>query len=425
MKPAARIQVAIDIIDQYHPTKGPLAPFIKELLKQRRYAGSKDRRHITEIVYKAIRFAPQYLALIQASKWHQNHGRDLVLSYYHLHEQDLIADIFNGEPHCPPCLTKTESEMLANISSIQLDDAARLMYPKWLFSALSETCDQNDLAAMNCEAPLDLRSNIDRISVIKTFEADNMKALATPLSPIGVRLPSRPNITQHDLFKNGSIDIQDESSQLLASLIPNKPGVKILDLCAGGGGKSLAMASLNPKAHITATDIDDKRLKGIHSRIKTQKISHIKLRNYFDILAEEESFDIVLVDAPCTGSGTIRRYPERKLLITEAYLNSFLNQQQTLLEIAQKLVKPGGLLVYATCSLLVQENTMQVESFLSKYCRFSPYELHDRLEDVRGKSNEMSLLFNTNETGSYLLKPGQHETDGFFSAFLQKAKKTT
>lgn len=411
MTPASRIQLAITLLDAYDPHKGPLASYLKDQFKTHRFAGSKDRRFITDLVYKAVRLAAAYFNRHNIEQWCQNSGRMLVLFTLAQSEKDLIATTFTGEAYAPTRLTPQETSLIeSDFFSEPLKPHE--LFPKWLYDQLYVSCDEMDLDALSGDAPVDIRciKNRDTISAILTTEG--IDHVLTPYAPTGIRLKTKLNLTQHDLFKAGHIDIQDESSQILAALIPVKKKDHILDLCAGGGGKSLALAALTPSLKITATDIDPKRLDPIHNRAKQQRFSSITTADYYECLTKENQFDVVLIDAPCTGSGTLRRFPEKKYVITESYVKSFQTLQRDLLDISQRLVKPGGVLVYATCSLLAQENEAQVNSFLKRHSVFSLYDLCDSLEKINLNSGV--------HPGTYLLRPRHHETDGFFTAIFKK-----
>lgn len=456
MHPSARFQTAMEIIQDYEGRKGPLASFIKQELKKRRYAGSKDRREITDLVFKCIRTLPAYTNFCQnpiappqiepttqtkskqtKSKHFARHLGLFMLSRHKNNQSRDIESLFTGQPYQPEQLSKSEKDFCHSVNRFFEENLctplSELDFSPWLRCELAKSCDETDFEALLREAHIDIRCNTDRSLISSYLKKDSIPHEKTPFSPTGIRLHEKTPITNHKLFSDGKIDIQDESSQILCHSIAkvarkhfaSSKHIKILDLCAGGGGKSLALATLLPTAKITSTDIDPKRLAKMHPRLKRQNIPSITLKSYTDIVSapdsnldkNAETFDIVLVDAPCSGSGTLRRFPEKHTLITADLVKHFANLQRTLLAKASELVSKDGVLVYSTCSLLTQENQDIAAWFLKNHALFSPYNMCDILGELN--LNQINLgcadLVNT-----FLLRPGHHETDGFFTAIFKK-----
>ena len=417
MKPNAHYQTALEILDTYRPTHGPLAPHIKRDLKGRRYAGSKDRRTITNIVFDVMRHAPLLMELLEVPTWETTLGRPLMMAYLTLQDTLNIADIFTGETNAPQTLSQDELSLCATLLKKEPSPAARSWLPQWLFETLQETNDEEDIKALQGQAPFDIRCNIDREEVQKTLETDGIQVQKTPFSPLGLRILDKTNIQNHPLFESGALDIQDESSQLLALLCAPESGMKILDLCAGAGGKSLALASLCPEAEITATDIDLKRLKKAHKRAEQQGFKNIEFLEYSAVLQDTDhinAYDLVLVDAPCSGTGTLRRHPELTILLTPEKVADYTILQRQLLQDAQRFVTDKGRLVYATCSLLALENKNIAFHFLENHSFFSLVKASQICGRILSKT--------PHNAGDFLeLGPGKHETDGFFTALFDKS----
>ena len=416
MKPNAQHQTAIEILDAYRPTHGPLAPRIKKELKTRRYAGSKDRRAIANIVFEVMRQAPLLMELLDIQSWKVMLGRPLMMAYLTLKEDTDIADIFTGEVNAPDILNEGEKQVCADLLAKSPSKAAGYWLPEWLYEKLKETCDEADFKALQGQAPFDIRCNEDVDGILSVLDEVSIEVKKTPYAPQALRILDKTNMQNHPLFEKGAIDIQDESSQILAHLCDPKPGMKILDLCAGAGGKALAMASLCPDAEITATDIELKRLKVAHGRAQQQGLSNIEFIEHAVFLRDTQhinAYDLVLVDAPCSGTGTLRRHPEMKVLLSPGKIDEYADLQKEILQDAQRFVADKGRLSYATCSFLTQENQDVAAAFLESFPFFSLVKVSEICDKVLSKIPE--------ETGDFLeLGPGKHETDGFFTAFFDK-----
>ena len=390
MSPAARLQAAIEILDEIVASAvndGPPADtIVTRYFKTRRYAGSKDRRAVRESVFRAIRAVAERPAS----------GRAALLA---LAESDpSLLDSF-GEPRGPEPMIAGE---LA---------AARGAVPDWITRELSDLVSQDEWQALLDRAPVDLRVNAARANrdeLVLEFEC----GIATPLSPWGIRLPPDSRIDDHDAFAKGLVEIQDEGSQLIALACSPMPDQQILDLCAGAGGKSLALAAAAPGVAILATDSNRSRLSKLapradraQARIETRLLSP---PNELQELADWRArADIVLVDAPCSGSGTWRRNPEGRWRLTPARLDRVVALQKHLLDIAADLVSPGGCIVYAVCSLLSREGAGQIEDFLARRSSWIVEETPIAAGRLDGAGR--------------LLTPGHDATDGFFVARLVRA----
>ncbi|MEO6432847.1 MAG: RsmB/NOP family class I SAM-dependent RNA methyltransferase [Sphingomicrobium sp.] len=386
MTPPARAQAAIDILDQViASTKTDGAPadvLVTRYFKTRRYAGSKDRRAVRELVFQAIRnaIAP-------------TDGRSSLLTV------EGMSELFDGSVHAPAALGEGEVPALTGI------------VPDWLVPELSPLVGPDEITALALRAPLDLR-----INAIKTTRDDMIaafpEAAATPLSSLGLRLPAGTRVDDHPAFAQGLVEVQDEGSQLIAFACGLSDGESAVDLCAGAGGKALAMAAGAPQATILATDTNRARLSQLGPRAEragaTIVTRLLNPPNETEELADmAAATDCVLVDAPCSGTGTWRRNPEGRWRLTPDRLDRLTATQAHLLDIAAPLVKPGGRLVFAVCSILSREGSAQIADFLRRHSSW----IRDDMPIAGGRA----------EGDGRLLTPGHDATDGFFVARLKRS----
>ena len=387
MTPAARLQAAVEILDEVIASArddGPPADsIVTRYFKTRRYAGSKDRRAVRELVFRAIRAVAE----------RPETGRAAVLA---LAQSDAsLVDLF-GEARGPEPLIDGEATAETGV------------VPAWLTSELSPLVGPDEWSALLERAPLDLRVNVARASreeVLPVFEASK----PTPLSPWGIRLPADSRVDDHPAFAEGLVEVQDEGSQLIALACTPLDGGNVIDLCAGAGGKSLALASAAPEAQILATDSNRLRLSKLQPRADragaTVAARLLNPPNELEELSDVRGqADLVLVDAPCSGSGTWRRNPEGRWRLTPERLDRVVALQTRLLDIAAELVRPGGRIVYAVCSLLSREGAGQIEDFLSRRSSWI--------------SEETPFAAGRLDGAGKLLTPGHDGTDGFFVARL-------
>jgi len=387
MTPAARLQAAIEVLDEVIVSArddGPPADtIVTRYFKTRRYAGSKDRRAVRELVFRAIRAVAE----------RPESGRAAVLAL--AQQEPELLNLF-GEPRGPEPLA--DGEAGAETGSV----------PGWLQDELSPLVIPEEWPALLDRAPLDIRVNTARVSrddVLPQFEG----SAPTPLSPWGIRLASETRLDDHPVFADGLIEVQDEGSQLIALACAPKPGERILDLCAGAGGKALALAAAEPSAIILATDTNRARLSNLVPRAdRAQARIEARLLNPNEELSQLPDWvgqaDVVLVDAPCSGSGTWRRNPEGRWRLTPARLDRVVALQSRLLDIAAELVRPGGRIVYAVCSLLSREGAGQIQDFLSRRSSW----IVEETPIAAGRWDGVGKL----------LTPGHDGTDGFFVARL-------
>jgi 16S rRNA (cytosine967-C5)-methyltransferase len=392
MTPAARLQAASEILDEVIASArddGPPADaIVTRYFKQRRYAGSGDRRAVRELVFRAIRRSAERPAS----------GRVGILGL--AADDSSLADLF-GQPRGPDPIDERETPVAPGF------------IPQWIVPELSPLVAEDEWPALLERAPLDLRVNVARASRASRDDllADFDEGAPTPLSPWGIRLPADTRVDDHPALAAGLAEVQDEGSQLIALACEPKAGERLLDLCAGAGGKALALAAAAPDATILATDSNRARLSKLTPRAeRAQAVIETRLLNPPNELAQLDDWrghaDLVLVDAPCSGSGTWRRNPEGRWRLTPERLARLVAQQQRLLDIAAELVRPGGRLVYAVCSLLSREGAAQVGDFL-----------HRRSSWIM---EETPMSAGRLDGAGRLLTPGHDGTDGFFVALLRR-----
>ncbi|MBB3064637.1 RsmB/NOP family class I SAM-dependent RNA methyltransferase [Limibacillus halophilus] len=436
MTPAARIQAAVDLTEALLPLERPADQIVAAFLRQRRYIGGGDRRRILELSYGVLR-ARAKLTWWLNSVGDEASARAMVTAYLVLAEgwsADQVAGSFDGQGFNPTRLEAGERQMLQALSGKSLidpaqSDAVRLEVPDWLwthFAALYGDSAETELSALLAEAPTDLRVNLmkgDRAAALAALAKEEILCDEGSLSPLALKIrDGRAPIAATKAFRNGLVEVQDEGSQLIALLVDAKPGLRVCDFCAGAGGKTLALgAVMQNKGQLLALDVMKGRLDRAQVRIRRADLHNIErhlLRDHRDpwLKRRKAKFDRVLVDAPCSGSGAWRRNPDARWRLGEEELRRLVGLQAEILESAQRLVKPGGRLIYATCSLLAEENGRQVEAFLASHPEFAPLPAVNLWSDISsapypGDPAEAALT----------LTPARHGTDGFFMAVLERA----
>src|SRR5437868_11926418 len=382
MTPAARLSAAIELIGTIDADRVPAAKALKEWGTAHRYAGSGDRAAIAGLVWDVLRRRA-------SSAWIMDDDtpRARVLGMLKLERGmavDAIAALCDGSRFAPEPLADKERAALVARS---LGDAPAPIagdYPDWLDGYLAETFGEDRVAeatAMASRAPLDLRVNTLKAKREKILpRLAHLGATATRWSPIGLRIElgaDARNLGIHaeEDFIKGAVEVQDEGSQLAALFSATKPGEQVIDLCAGAGGKTLALAAMmQGKGRLVAADRDKRQLAPIHERLSRAGVHNAEVRapkGEAEPLADIKAADLVLIDAPCSGTGTWRRNPDAKWRMRPGALEVRLKDQVDVLDRAAGMVKPGGRIAYITCSVLPPENGEQVRGFLRRHAGFT------------------------------------------------------
>ena len=430
MTPSARLTAAIEVFGDIETRRRPAADALKDWGLSHRFAGSGDRAAIAGLVYDALRRKSSSAWLMGAAT-----PRAVLLGMLR-RERGLdiaaVAALCGGARYAPEPLTDAESTALDRDT---LADAPAYIagdYPDWLdpyFLRVFGDERAAEGAALASRAPLDLRVNTfagGRDEVLRKLA--HLGAEPTRWSPVGLRIRLGADarslaIHAEPAFRKGQVEIQDEGSQLAALLADAKAGEQVVDLCAGAGGKTLALAAaMENRGQIYATDADKRRLAAIHERIARADARNIQVRTprgTTDVLADLAGrTDLVLIDAPCTGIGTWRRNPDAKWRVRPGALAERVKQQEAVLERAADLVRPGGRIVYVTCSVLAEENGDRVRAFIGRHGGFSV----KKPADVVNALGERAYLFGRAVLASdegLLMTPRRTDTDGFYVAVLQ------
>jgi 16S rRNA (cytosine967-C5)-methyltransferase len=431
MTPGARIQAAIELLDRIEtPRAGeealPADAVLNAHFRARRYIGAKDRRAIGDAVFQTLRQRAtiDWLLVNQAGLPATNRFRALWTFAVHggIAPADL-ASCCDGGRHHPAPLTDDEARRVRMIDvpqEVPPTLAGQASFPEWLAPEIERQFGDAawaEMIAFTQGAPVDLRVNTlkaARDEAMATLAAAGVEATPTPLSPVGLRLAGRTNVAGLAVYRDGLVEVQDESSQLASLLVGAKPGMRVLDLCAGGGGKTLALAAaMGNRGGILACDTDARRLARLAPRLARSAARIVKTRALGKGKGEHAlgAFDRVLIDAPCSGSGTWRRHPDAKWRLTPEMLAGYRAAQAALLREAAAHVRPNGRLVYAVCSILPSEGASQVEAFLSANTGWRAIPAGKAWREALGTRAPFDGPF-------MLLTPHRHRTDGFFAAVL-------
>jgi 16S rRNA (cytosine967-C5)-methyltransferase len=431
MTPSARLSAAIEALADIEARHRPAGQALKDWGLSHRFAGSGDRAAIAGLVYDALRRKASSAWIMGADT-----PRAVLLGMFARErglDVEAISALSNGGRFAPEPLSDDEH---ARLRARSLDGApphVRGDYPEWLDDKLAATFGDDRVAegeALSSRAPLDLRANTLQAERAAAAEAlAELGAQPARWSPWGLRIvlspdSKSPSIHAEPAYLKGQIEIQDEGSQLAALLSGAKPGEQVIDLCAGAGGKTLALAALmENQGQIFATDTDKRRLAAIHERLERSGARNVQVRTprgAKDALADLAGrADLVLIDAPCTGTGAWRRNPDAKWRVRPGALAERLKEQAEALDRAVPLLKPGGRLVYVTCSVLDDENGAQVRAFLTRHSGFSIIPPADAANAL----GERAFLFRRAVLMSdegLLMTPRRTDTDGFFVSVLRR-----
>jgi 16S rRNA (cytosine967-C5)-methyltransferase len=437
--PGARVAATIELLDEIvsRPDR-PADLLANGFFRQRRFIGGGDRRAVSERVWAILRRWGQLWWWLERSRHPalvQGHpARAIVAAELLLVDGLALGDLevmFDGGRYRPAPLDEDERRALRQMEGHSLPhpeqpDWVRLNIQEWLVPHLKEAYGEawgREIAGLDTPPPVDLRVNRLKATVDEARAALAREGVETePMryARDGLRLKRRLSVVAGDAFKSGLVEIQDEGSQLVAALVDARPGMQVADYCAGAGGKTLAIAAgMNNKGRVVALDVLEGRLDRSAQRLRRAGAHNVERRpidadNRRWLKRQAGAFDRVLVDAPCTGTGTWRRNPDGRWTLRPEDLAELVPKQAAILDAAARLVKPGGTLVYATCSVLPAENERQVEAFLQRQPDFMVTPVTEVLPDKGDLA-----------AGPYLrLSPLRHGTDGFFAATLMRRGET-
>jgi 16S rRNA (cytosine967-C5)-methyltransferase len=428
MRPGGRAAAAIEVLHAVLERHQPASQALKDWARDHRFAGSADRSAIGTLVFDALRRRNSL-----QHRMGSDTPRAMILAAAHDSWQMSEADfaVAMAEEHGPGALAEEERRRLASDAGAPgppLHIAGDI--PQWLASSFERAFGERaaiEAAALAMRAPIDLRANTLKAQPGKVLKMlAKFGAIPGPLSPLCIRIPAphgnerAPNVEAEGGYQRGWFELQDAGSQVAALLVGAQAEMQVLDLCAGGGGKTLAMAAaMQNRGQVFAHDRDRQRLKPIHERLQRAGV-----RNAQVIPADEPErlagfagrFDRVLIDAPCSGSGAWRRKPDAKWRLSERQLALRIGEQRTLLDQGADLVKPGGRLVYVTCSLLPEENDDQIAGFVARRPDFTRCDIAAVWRETIGTEAPGDAIGD----GSVTLTPARHGTDGFFVGVLVK-----
>ena len=433
MTPAARLSAAIELIQTIEAQRIPAAQALKEWGLAHRFAGSGDRAAIAGLVWDVLRRRASSAWLMD-----DDTPRSRVLGMLKLErgmDVAVIAALCDGGRFAPEPLTEAERTAL---TSRTLEGAPPFVagdYPEWLDPCLEQTFGEDrvaEAAAMARRAPLDLRVNTLKARREKVLASlAHIGAQPTPWSPVGLRIElaaDARNVGIHaeEDFIKGLVEVQDEGSQLAALLSAAKPGEQVIDLCAGAGGKTLALAAMmQGKGRLIATDDDKRQLAPIHERLSRAGVHNAEVRTpkgEADPLADiKASADLIVIDAPCSGTGTWRRNPDAKWRMRPGALEVRLKDQAEVLDRAASMVKPGGRIAYITCSVLVPENGEQVRAFVERHGEFSVRPRAESVAVLGDKAEQFAHAALQTPEG-WLMTSRRTGTDGFFVSIMVRQK---
>ncbi len=435
MTPSARLSAAIEVFAEIETRRRPAADVLKDWGLSHRFAGSGDRAAIAGLVYDALRRKSSSAWLMGEAS-----ARATLLGMLRRErglDPEGVAALCNGGRHAPPPLSQAETTALANGALTGAPAYVEGDYPEWLDAQLQRVFGDEraaEGAALASRAPLDLRVNTLAAERDDTLaKLAHLDAAPTRWSPIGLRLrlgaeAKSPAIHAEPIFLKGQIEIQDEGSQLAALFADAKPGEQAVDLCAGAGGKTLALAAaMDNRGQIYATDLDKRRLAPIHARLARAGARNVQVRTPTargsgEMLADLAGrIDLVMIDAPCTGTGTWRRNPDAKWRIRPGALAERVKEQEAVLERAAALVKPNGRIAYVTCSVLPEENNDQVRAFLAQQPEFSVEKPAEMVKVLGERAYLFARAALISDEG-LLMTPRRTDTDGFFVSVLRRGQ---
>lgn len=416
-----RLDLVVQALRAILPLEHPADTSLRYFFQAER-VGSNERALIAETVFGVLRHRLflEHACTTPALATNKTTPRRMALAFWVRFGGYNVREL-------APVLKATEAEWLGQVKGTKLDDlplSIQAELPDWIIEKLRAQRGDHEILAlgqsMQASATLDLRVNslkANRDELLQGLSAEGVQAVATPYSPLGIRVTGKPALNKSPLFLGGRFEVQDEGSQLLGFMLAPKRNDMVVDFCAGAGGKTLMLgAMMNSQGRLYAWDVSEKRLANLKPRLARSGLSNVQPQliaheNDSKIKRLAGKIDRVLVDAPCSGLGTLRRNPDLKFRQSEQSVAELTQKQASILAAASKLLKVGGRLVYATCSLLHEENQAIVENFLAQHPEFSLLPAGETLAQQK-----INL-----EMGDYLqLLPQQHGTDGFFAAVMER-----
>ncbi len=426
MRLGGRIQAAIEVLQDIEARSRPVSVALKDWGNAHRFAGSSDRNAIGNIVYDVMRrrsstgyiYGDDPAGLVFGTLL-RNWGMSLAQL-----NQALEGDKFAPEIPVAQLEAAEKKDLAFMPAEIEAD------VPSWISDHLEEAFGEEwieEAKAMTERPPLDLRVNTLKAGVDKVLkQLDQKNAKSTAIAHHGIRIPAAgtdgrtPNVTAEPGYQKGHFEIQDEGSQIVSQLVFAKPGEQVFDLCAGAGGKTLALAAeMDNKGQVHAHDSDKQRLAPIFERLKRAGTRNVQVHPAGESLDHlHGTFDRVVVDAPCTGSGTWRRHPDTKWKLTQDQLGKRMQEQAAILDNARQFVRPGGYLCYITCSIFQDENERQVYAFGDRHHDFDLLSAGEAWEELFGSQSPKPW---SSDMNCVTLTPRSTGTDGFFFAVLQRS----
>ena len=427
MRLGGRLQAAIEVLDDIDNRRRPVGDALRDWGLGHRFAGSGDRAAIGNLVYDCLR-QHKSLSYLAGNEGNRELVFSLLVNGWKMDVAEL-CEALEDDKFAPQLPSEEEFSAMAgrDLNDAELHIQADI--PEWCVASFEANFDEDwveEAKAFGKRPPLDIRVNTlksNRDKVLKQLGRPD--ANPTKIARHGIRIESnkpfarQPNIQAEELFQKGRFEIQDEGSQIVGDLIFAQAGESILDYCAGGGGKTLSLAaSMENKGQIHAYDSDKSRLAPIHDRLKRAGTRNVQTHSPgSDLSALVEKMDKVVIDAPCTGSGTWRRRPDAKWRFDEKNLETRLQQQEEVLSEAAPFVKPGGHLIYITCSIFPEENENQVYSFTEDNPEFEIVSAGEVWEELFGDDKASPW---SSDMKTVTLTPASTGTDGFFFCVMER-----
>lgn len=427
MRLGGRAQAAIEVLEDMAKRKRPVANTLKDWGLSHRFAGSGDRAAIGNIVYDTLRKKASQAAYCDSDSARLNVFSTLVRQWKY--SSNELSEVLKDDKFAPELPTSEKFELMSRKHLDTAPDYVMADIPDWCVGSFEANFDEEwvkEAMALSNRPPLDIRVNTLKATQEKVAkQLSHTKAKPSQLARQGLRIApgnrdSRlPNVQAEAGYQKGWFEIQDEGSQIVSDLIYARPGEKIMDYCAGAGGKTLALSAImENKGQIHAFDSDKTRLAPIYERIKRAGTRNVQVHTPQDSMEDlYEKMDKVVVDAPCTGSGTWRRRPDAKWRLTKENLETRLREQEEALSQASQFVRPGGVLVYITCSVLPEENESQIYSFIDDNPVFEVLSAGEVWQELFGFENLQPW---SSDMKSITLTPASTKTDGFFFSVLQR-----